>query len=203
MKKPVPVERPKAPTADKWLSDFCLYLEDRYQKIVHPKERAKGRHASTLGSEACGRKEMLLALYEPPAEKFNAGQIATFEMGHMMHWWWQHRFLGPKQELWGDWYCAGCRTTTTGFMPMNCSCGVSWLDAISYRELNVKDEELGYSGHTDGILVDRASHKRRIFEFKSISPSEYKELVQPKEMHIIQAHAYMRRLGVDEALIVY
>ena len=193
--------RPEAPDAVKWLENFGIWLEEAYQKTVHH-ERLPGLHASSL-YETCGRKEMLLALLKPGPEKLRAGQLATFDVGHMMHWWWQHRYLGPKQELWGQWYCAGCNLTTTGFMPLNCSCGRDWRSAMNYKELSVEDKELGYTGHTDGILVDRMSGVRRVFEFKSISPSEYKDLSKPKYAHIIQAHAYMRRLGTVETLIVY
>lgn len=201
MKKPVKVTRPDAPPAEKWLENFSIWLEESYQKLVHH-ERSPGLHCSTL-YETCGRKEGLLLLANPGPEVLKAGQISTFDMGHMMHWWWQHRYLGPKQELWGNWYCSGCAITTTGFMPMNCGCGRDWRVGISYRELLVEDKELGYVGHTDGILVDHLSSTRRVFEFKSISPSDFKDLSKPKKAHIIQAHAYMRRLGTTEAIIVY
>lgn len=195
------IAKPPAPTADKWMENFCLWMEESYQKLVH-KERDPRLHASSL-YETCARKEFLLELLKPPPETLVAGQIMTFDMGHMMHWWWQHRYLGPKQELWGDWYCAGCGLTTHGFMPMNCPCGRDWRAAMNYKELKVEDKTLGYVGHTDGILVDRVSGKRRIFEFKSISPDDYKKTERPKKAHIIQAHAYMRLLGPDETLVVY
>ena len=49
------------------------------------------------------------------------------------------------------------------------------------------NEELGYVGHTDGVLDHKPN--RRIFEFKTISPSEYNKLDKkgPKEDHIVQA----------------
>lgn len=201
-KKPASnVVKPPAPNADKWLENFCIWLEESYQKLVHH-ERDPRLHASTL-YQTCARKELLIELLKPPPEHLVAGQLMTFDVGHMMHWWWQHRYLGPKQELWGDWYCAGCALTTHGFMPLACPCGRDWRSAINYKELLVEDKTLGYVGHTDGVLVDRVSGKRRIFEFKSASPTDYKEITKPKKAHIIQAHAYMRVLGPDEALIVY
>ncbi|MGD9727900.1 MAG: hypothetical protein AB7V39_16140 [Nitrospiraceae bacterium] len=73
-------------------------------------------------------------------------------------------------------------------------------------ELPVVNKELGYVGHTDGILDHKP--KRRIFEFKTISPSEYDKYPgastpRPKPEHVIQAHAYMQPLGLDETLIIY
>jgi hypothetical protein len=201
LKKPPVVTRPGPPDAAQWLENFSIWLEESYQKAVH-KDRAPGLHCSTL-YETCARKEGLVILHPPEEEVLKAGQLATFDMGHMMHWWWQHRYLGPKQELWGKWFCAGCGITTTGFMPLNCSCGRDWRLAMNYKELFVEDKELGYVGHTDGVLVDRISDTRRIFEFKSISPSEFKDLSKPKGAHVIQAHAYMRSLSLTEALIVY
>ena len=73
-------------------------------------------------------------------------------------------------------------------------------------ELPVVNKDLDYVGHTDGILLH--SPKNRVFEFKTISPSEFEKYPGaanpiPKPEHIIQAHAYMGPLGLDETLIVY
>ncbi len=88
-------------------------------------------------------------------------------------------------------------------MPLDCSCGSDWRTTISYKEMGIEDKELGFTGHADGILVDRLSDTKRVFEFKSISPSEYKDLKKPKHAHVIQSNAYMRGLGLKEALIIY
>lgn len=109
--------------------------------------------------------------------------------------------------------CGDCRATgrkvTRGLMPLECDCGVAWQDAIHYMELPVRNEELDYVGHCDGVLDHKPS--RRVFEFKTISPGEYDRMLKrshPYEKgakldHIVQAHAYMKPLGLDEALIVY
>lgn len=201
MKKKPKIDRPDAPTENQWLENFTIWLEESYDGIVHS-PRLPGLHASSL-YDTCPRKEGLMLLYPPGPDKKVAGQVATFEMGQMMHWWWQHRYLGPKQELYGNWFCSGCRLTTTGFMPLNCACGSDWRTTISYKEMGIEDKELGFTGHADGILVDRVSDTKRVFEFKSISPSEYKDLKKPKHAHVIQSNAYMRGLKLKEALIVY
>lgn len=203
MKRQPMIQRPdKAPDAATWLENFTLWLEESYHNLVpHPRDETL-LHCSSL-YQVCARKEWLVKMLTPAPEKLVAGQTLTFDIGHAMHWWWQHRYLGPRQELWGDWFCAGCKSTTRGFMPMKCSCGLDWRAGMNYIELEAKDEKLGVIGHTDGILVDRVSSFRRIFEFKSISDSEYKKLKAAKFAHVIQAHAYMHALGLTEALIVY
>lgn len=202
MKRQPKIQRPDAPDAEKWLNNFTLWLEECYAKVV-PHERDESViHCSSM-YQVCARKEWLIRKYSPAPEHILAGQQLTFDIGHAMHWWWQHRYLGPRQELWGDWLCSGCKSKTRGFMPMNCSCGMDWRIGVSYLEMEARDDKLGYIGHTDGVLVDRTSDHRRIFEFKSISDYEYKKLKAPKSAHVIQAHAYMRALGPMEALIVY
>jgi len=187
-------------TAEEWKSEFSNWLETDYQKIVPP-PRKPGLHCSGL-YEVCPRKEALLELLKPQSENIKAGQTMTFDLGTMMHWWWQHRYLGPKQELWGDWYCSSCKNTVTGLMPLNCSCGADWRISMHYKELGVEDKELKYTGHCDGVLLGK-NNQRRVLEFKSCSDSAYKKIIMPKKAHIIQAHGYMRCLGITEALIVY
>lgn len=190
-----------APTAADWLEELEQWLEGDYNKIVPP-PRSPGLHASGL-YQVCARKEWLLKYFNPPAPKIVAGQQMTFDIGTAMHWWWQNRYLGPKQELWGDWFCSGCKTTTRGFMVMDCPCGADWRTNMRYEELPVEDKVLKFTGHCDGVLVDRKSSFRRVFEFKSTSQSAWDKIFFPKAAHVIQAHAYMRGLGLTEALIVY
>lgn len=211
------------PSSKVWLEEFTHWLSQDYDKLVdHPRE--PGLHCSEI-PKACGRRLVLFGTFGDNRVKKTAGNSLTYDVGKAMHFWWQHRYLGPRGELWGDWACSGCPCPTckrdpvkkktcaacratgckvvTGFMPLNCSCGVDWRDAIHYLELGVRDEKLHYVGHTDGILVDKKTLVRRVFEFKTIATAEYLELRAPKTEHVIQAHAYMRGLGVMEARIVY
>jgi hypothetical protein len=223
---------PKHTTAKQWFQEFQEWLAEDYEHTVHP-VRKPGLHASGLG-RVCGRKDILISEFGIPKNPNTSGNYLTFDIGHAMHYWWQERYLGPKQELLGDWACMGCpcpkcgllikaqpdltreekvaifkacdqcrstgRKVTRGLMPLNCECGIRWQDAIRYLELPVINKELNYIGHCDGILKTT----KRLFEFKSISPSEYKKLEHgPKYDHVVQAHAYMVPLGLKEALIVY
>lgn len=230
--KKLPVE--EAPV-DVWFKDLQQWIEKDYDRLVHP-VRSPGVHASGIG-KLCGRRLLLVNAFNAPESALVAGNYFTFDVGHSLHYWWQHRYLGPKQELIGDWACMACpcpdceeqvrkkkalttearrkiydqcktcrgtgRKVTRGLMPLNCSCGVAWQDAIQYLELPVVNTELGYVGHSDGILAHKPKH--RVFEFKTASPSEYEkiEAAGPKMEHIIQAHAYMGPFGLDETIIVY
>jgi len=214
----VPPGPPSSP-AQEWLDDLSHWLETGYEKLIHA-ERSPGLHASGLGS-VCARREMIEETFGKPAKKARAGNMLTYDFGHAMHFWWQNRYLGPKQELWGDWKCSACpcaacgerpgdacpdckgtgRKTTRGLMPLNCECGTSWQDSIRYMEFMVENKALNYVGHTDGILLRKG--KKSIFEFKTDGPSTYEDRKAPNPEHIIQAHAYMQPLGLTDALIVY
>ena len=224
--------------AKDWMKQFEGWLVSDYEDTVHH-DRAPGLHASGLSS-ICARRNLLLDAFGAHAVPNTPGNYFTYDVGHALHAWWQERYLGPKQELYGDWMCVACacprcgphvaklgrisreakreiyeacdtcrgtgRKVTRGLMPMECECGVPWQDAVRYLELPVVHKKLNYVGHTDGLLDHKP--KRRIFEFKTISPTEYDKypgakVPQPKPAHVVQAHAYMEPLGLDEAVIVY
>ena len=200
--EPVITEQPVDPAAD-FLGELYTWLEEDYEELVHD-ERSPGLHASSL-YKLCARREILAALLnmKPVKELQLAGNKFTQDMGHALHQWWQERYLGPKQVLEGNWYCAGCDTTTYGFMPLKCDCGVDWRDAMHYREMRVNIEEFDIVGACDGIIKDLKTGKRRVFEFKTKSTSQYRLIHSPVHDHVIQVHAYMKGLGLDEAIIVY
>jgi len=236
--KPEPEDNP----AQEWFLDFQEWLVSDYEKTVHH-DRKPGLHASSLGS-ICARRSMVIAAYGARRYPHTAGNYFTFDVGHALHFWWQERYLGPRQELIGDWKCMACecvkcgplitklgsraplsredkqrifrtckacqgtgRKVTHGLMPLDCDCGTPWQDSISYMELPVVHKELDYVGHCDGILDH--SPKKRLFEFKTISVSEYERnfikaaVPAPKADHVVQAHAYMVPLGLEEAIILY
>ena len=94
-------------------------------------------------------------------------------------------------------------------MPKKCpKCDVVWrnevdgIQNILYDEVFVEDKELDYCGHCDGIMISRAG-KKFVFEFKTISPSQFKKLKQPKHAHVVQTHAYMNALRLKQAVVLY
>ena len=230
-----PKPEPDVSNADQWFNDFQHWLANKYEKTVHS-DRKPGLHASSLGS-VCARRNLIIEAFGENKVPHTAGNYFTFDVGHALHYWWQERYLGPKQELLGNWKCMACpcpncatvldkilralslaekkeiwnecdvclgsgRKVTYGLMPLDCECGTPWQDSICYMELPIINKELNYVGHCDGVLDHKP--KKRLFEFKTISPSEYDKLKNgPKLDHVIQAHAYMGPLGLDEAIIVY
>jgi hypothetical protein len=192
-----------APTenAKEFLNDFFEWLETGYED----KDRAPGLHASGL-SQVCARR-LALEAQTPPAAKVEAaaGRL-TYDIGHAMHYWAQNHHFGPWGRLIGDWFCVACQKVVAANAPMpkRCpECDLHRRDSIVFKEPFVVDHTLKYCGHSDGIVLDKTGTRRRVFEFKSISPSQYDKLREPKMAHVIQAHAYMKPLGLDEALIVY
>lgn len=201
------------------------FVDDLVAWLEHEKtdpERAPGLHCSSLW-RTCARVPLLEVLHKDQlkVERLKAGQIMTFDEGHSLHDLIQNNYGAAWGRLWGEWACLGCPPTKlpngklvpkvvhTGTRPDKCpECERPSVYAdgslnIIYSEMSVECKELGYRGHCDGLMLDRTLTKKRVFEFKTISKSQYGELRQPKTAHIIQAHAYMHTFGLTEALIVY
>jgi hypothetical protein len=195
--------------ADEFLSEFLGFANSLT-------DTDSGRHGDYLrGSglyKLCPRREALLCVHphHDRHETIDIGTRLTFDVGHALHWWWQNRYLGPMGRLWGDWYCQRCgEVTVTGAMPETCSTCNGGRSLFVYQEKLVVDDKLRYSGHPDGLLLEepgigRDGKPRFVFELKSISSSGFSGLgSEPQWAHVVQVHAYMRLVGVYEALIVY
>lgn len=190
------------------INDLVFWLETMKDEI----DRAPGLHASSLW-KTCPREPLLSAIHADKMvpEKLKAGNLMTFNEGHALHELMQNTYLGPWGRLWGDWKCIPCQEVIhTGVMPKACpQCGNLWRDPkdgilnIVYAESFVKCKELGYCGHCDGIVLDRTLTKKRVFEFKTISKSQYGGLRRAKNAHVVQVHAYMHALNLKEALVLY
>lgn len=173
--------------------------------------RAPGLHCSSLW-KTCARVPLLEAKYSQYIEvkQDTAGGRMTYDVGHALHHLIQNSYLGPFGRLWGGWKCIVCQKIThEGRMPEACPvCDVPWRDEkdgiqnIVYAELFVQNDRLKYCGHCDGIVLTRGGNKV-VFEFKTISPSQYPKLKAPKHEHIVQVHAYMAALGLKSAIILY
>jgi hypothetical protein len=215
----------KAPTTAKQfyksIEGFLDHLGD-----VESRRPALDKLRSSALHEVCGRREAIFAVH-PELDRpgvVNAGRRLTFDVGHNVHATFQNKYLGPMGVLWGQWICRSCRKIIIGVMPTKCeSCGagrrapVLWtddygnecsevLDNIEYVEFFFTNEEHGYTGHPDGLLLDGDMSlvmPNALFELKTISPSGYKSLKEAKPDHVIQMHAYMNQYEMHEALIVY
>jgi len=204
---PTKPEEPEKNIAHEFRADLLDWLVAG--KIDPP--RAGGLHCSSLW-KTCARVPLLEAKYAAyiRIEPNSAGQQMTYDVGHALHDLIQNKYVGPFGRLWGEWKCLPCREIThKGLMPKACpKCEAPWRDDadgiqnIVYSEMFVKDDTLDYCGHCDGILLSRRG-KKAVFEFKTISKSQYGGLRAPKPEHVIQVHAYMASLGLDEAVILY
>jgi hypothetical protein len=190
------------------------FREDFLDWLVNGKTeppRAPGLHCSSLW-KTCPRLPLLEAKYAEyiKVEPESAGQRMTYDVGHALHDLIQNSYMGPFGRMWGKWKCLSCQKIThEGTMPQACpECDAAWrneedgIQNIVYAELFVADDVLKYCGHCDGILLTRAK-KKVVFEFKTISKSQYGGLKQPKHEHVVQVHAYMNALGLKEAIILY
>ena len=174
--------------------------------------RAPGLHCSSLW-KTCARIPLLSEVYSDLIieEQLKAGSRMTFDMGHALHDMIQNVYLGPFGRLWGEWKCLNCQKVIhKGTMPKSCpECELPWRDDrdgsqnIVYSEMFVKDKDLDYCGHCDGVLLGRDETQRRVFEFKTKSKSQFATLRRPEAAHVIQVHAYMNGLGLKEAVILY
>ena len=191
--------------------DFKLDLLDWLVNGKTEPPRAPGLHCSSLW-KTCARVPMLEAKYSKflTVEQITAGQRMTFDTGHTLHHLMQNAYLGPFGRLWGKWKCLSCQKIThEGTMPAACPvCDTPWRDEkdgiqnIVYDEMFVSVDDLKYCGHCDGIMLTRSGRKV-VFEFKTISKSQYGSLKAPKHEHVIQVHAYMYGLGFKDAIVAY
>jgi rubrerythrin len=181
-------------------------------------ERKPGLHCSSLW-KTCARRRILEAIHAGSLEKeqLTAGQRMTFDEGHALHDLIQNNYLGQWGRLWGDWICLSCSPgkdgepgiVHQGTCPAKCPiCGTparytDGTENIKYSEIFVEDTTLCYCGHCDGIILGRDMKTKRVFEFKTISKSQFKGLKEPKYAHVVQSHAYMNTFGLTEAFVLY
>lgn len=198
------VREPASDAASVFLQDIFAWVE----KVARdePPDDPNFIRSSNL-YKVCGRREAIL-MAEPsmrPRRISSVGGQLTFDVGHALHWWWQNRYLGPMGRLWGNWFCARCdKVVIQGLMPKRCpSCDQGYKKVITYEEMVLKNERLRYKGHPDGLLVDAPGPPKLLFELKSKKSERFETLKKPDPEHSIQAHSYMRPLGVREAMIVY
>lgn len=189
-------------------------LDDFLEWLVRGKTeppRAPGLHCSSLW-KTCPRVPLLEARYAEylTVESDSAGQRLTYDVGHAIHDLVQNTFMGPFGRLYGNWKCLSCQKIVhEGTMPRACPrCDIPWrceedgVQNIVYAEMFVSDDDLKYCGHCDGIMLSREG-KKFVFEFKTISKSQYGGLKAPKHEHVVQVHAYMNALGLKKAVVMY
>jgi hypothetical protein len=204
--------------AQKFLSHVYAYLETPEIYEARSSHRIPGLHASSLHS-TCARREILVAIAimvsESPIKVYreaaSAGGAFTQDLGHALHDWWQNKYLGDSGLIYGKWRCVRCGNVIEGTKPKKCKVGMDCIgkknSRFEYQEMSVHVKEgLEIHGHTDGIILETPydlTSKRRIFELKTKSPTQYPTIHSPDRKHVIQVHVYMYGLGLDEAIITY
>lgn len=144
---------------------------------------------------------------EVPAPKLQL----VFDMGHAIHDIVQGYFWDIG-VLKGDYYCLACDKYANDVLaPARCpNCDASRRH-LQYKEIQLKDEEHGIRGRTDGILLlDGEEH---IMDIKSIANRAAKTSERqfcfedlehgPKEDHVVQLNVYMHISGVHRGHLLY
>ena len=219
--KRLPTGKP-LPPAEAFRADVIEFIA----KIDDREGGVPGYQRASSFNKVCGRRTALAALHPhvAVAKRITAGRRINFDVGKALHYWWQNKYLGPMQRLWGQWFCMSCKHVHTGLMPRNCpGCGetrvkiFSWSDAdgkpqshkvdnITYAEMLLLVDDLAYSGHPDGLLVEfngSTEPPTMLNELKSISTKNYDKLKKPESGYLDQIHAYMNALGMRTCLITY
>lgn len=146
---------------------------------------------SMLGNLPLLRMASSYDIFTELAKKPEAGAQATFDYGTALHWWFQHKYLGPMGALWGEWRCVKCDHVEEGVMPVSCEkCDCERFDFV---ETWIGDTQYRYRGHADGLIVEEgATEPTAQLEIKSISTAGWDRLTEPMDDHMVQTHAYMR-----------
>lgn len=220
----------RLPTAARPLDLAEAFHEDVIEFIAHIDDREgsiPGYARASALNKVCGRRTALEAVYprehaRARAEQISVGRRINFDVGKALHWWWQNKYLGPMQRLWGQWFCAACEKASTGLMPEQCPhCEAprviyhQWRDEdgqpqgaktdnITYAESLLLNREMAFSGHPDGFLVDHGGTEPSLLnELKTISTKNYDRLKRPESGYLDQIHGYMVGTGMRACLITY
>lgn len=103
--------------------------------------------------------------------------------------------------LLGTWVCRKCGVKVEGTMPPKCEkCGDE-RQGYYYEEAFVKNVELNYGGHPDGVLLVQG--EKYLLEAKSINEHAFTRLEEPYDTHILQASSYADLAEIAKIKIVY
>jgi hypothetical protein len=148
-------------------------------------------------------------------DKLSLSDALTFRQGEAIHDVIKERTtLGAPMAIWGKWKCQcgnlrhedPCLYSETEPEDICEYCGTP---TNVYVEVPMIHEEIGVVGTPDLLLYLRAINAFHVSELKSIAPDQFKELVRPIPIHVIQVLFYwyiMRHLGyrlTDKATIFY
>lgn len=165
-------------------------------------------HPSSMAGAkgVCPRLEVLRGL-NPKAIKGGGAPGARlqriFDLGHIIHKFYQNDVLGPAQILWGKWFNPTTREVVVGFQPAAIVVGDvltpdgrvirDWTINWWYVEPSVVDSKRGIGGNVDGIIVVWIEGVRHIayVDLKSANDRSFSFLNEPRVSHVRQVNTYM------------
>ncbi len=164
-----------------------------------PKELSEFRPGLLHVSDVIGKCMRKIALSDKikkamPSESISDSLGLTFAQGVALHDYVKAKFIkGHPDKLYGRWSCL-CGETVTDEMlaqdPPNTPCRNCNTVSNRYRELDIKDEELGIVGSPDVLLYIAEEAMYYPIELKSITYDDWKEMVRPKPDHVTQVLFY-------------
>lgn len=148
----------------------------------------------------------------PPTEKIVEGQGITFAIGDAVHKYITQRFIkGHPDKVYAEWVCACEQTKKIGVFSKvsKSSCEHCGTRLTNHREVPFAHPELPLTGSPDLVLRMDDHGAYFLAELKSISATQFKELVRPQPDHVIQIVFYWHILKandwplVDKVSILY
>lgn len=121
----------------------------RRTDVFHPSEIVK--------SDWCHRASYLAVVenQKPKPQRHNLRTENIFAEGHAIHAKWQN-WIADMGNLYGKWKCPECHGEIWGVSSDLPECEIAecgWPDAVQYREVPLRDDELHIAGHCDGWVV--------------------------------------------------
>lgn len=136
-------------------------------------------HASQLGG--CSKKLWYKVTLTEPKKIIKPALYETFQHGHAVHNWRQEMY--SKQLAESEW------------------------EFIT--ELSTADKKLGgridpmIVGSTDGLLINKNTGERFIYELKTIAAASWEKLRSPQKKHLLQTNVYAKAFGAKGIHIEY
>lgn len=170
-------------------------------------------HVSDLISK-CVRRIVLSERLgiRPPAEKLVEGQSITFAIGDAVHSYITSRFIkGHPSKVYAEWVCACGHEKKIGLFSKvsKSSCEHCGTNLVNHREVPFLHPDYPLTGSPDLVLKLDDHGAYYLVELKSISATQFKELVRPQPDHVVQLTFYWHILKangwrlVDKASILY
>lgn len=165
-----------------------LYLVQREEE-----DRSDAWHPSGFCS-MCARAHLLQRILNisTPVSIIEPKQKRIFDVGKALHWWYQNKYFGPMNILWGKWKCRSCNLVQWGLMPQGKCIRCSDSGTYYYKEIPIVAKlpgcEKPIRGRCDGLLY--LGSEWLSLEIKTINEDGFRFLGSPYPGAIAQAQVY-------------